>query len=101
MMLKGLYRRQHGKKDMNRLSKLVPLIKKVHGKDHPELLTVHELFIQLKEVITQADAHLKVAELFSEIEKVTNHFVLPADACPAYKETYEILEKMNEQIKSQ
>lgn len=72
-------------------------IVKVHGGRHPELSKVRELFEQLK---TKAQAgNLDFRPEFTELETVTNNYVVPGDACEAYRATYELLEYLDQTTK--
>lgn len=65
---------------------------RAHGKNHPEVFEVHELFQSMNTKV-QED-HSDKANLdkeFSELRKVTNDYALPADACETYEAVYSML----------
>lgn len=75
---------------LKELNKILPVVVRVHGEHHPELREVGELYEQLKANPT--------AEVCEKLRQVTNHFEIPADACPTYEKTYRYLETLVQEI---
>lgn len=86
----------HLKKEIDRLSILLPLIKKVHGKEHPELLEINAQFSLVKKALNDDTLTKKHLDQFNhQITTLTDKFTLPKDACPAYKESFTLLRAFN------
>lgn len=62
------------------LDKILPVVVRVHGEHHPELIRVAELYAMVKENPTE--------EVWNELKKVTDDFTAPADACPTFEKVY-------------
>lgn len=62
------------------LDKILPVVERVHGDNHPELHTVASLYTALKE---NADP-----EKLAQLKELTSDFTAPDDACPTYIKTY-------------
>lgn len=65
------------------LDKILPVVVRVHGENHPELSKVAELYAAIKEEASE--------EVFAQLREVTNNYSTPADACPTFQKTYEDL----------
>ncbi len=109
------------KKELPAISELIFKILMVHGDNHPELFTLHEVFGGLK---TELEGHLvkEEVQLFPKLRKgasdvktliedlenehdgagdalhritdLTNHFTVPADGCTTYQLVYEKLKTL-------
>lgn len=73
--------------------RLAPVVEKVHGAHHPELIRVHELTRAL--AATTDDT--RIAGYYSELRQVTDNYTIPADACEGLESHYRALEE-SEQI---
>lgn len=82
--------------NFEQLDKFSRAIAKVHGKSHPELIEVRELFLVMKEKvsndITTADLSPEVARL----KVITNDYQTPADGCQTYVATYQLLRELEQ-----
>lgn len=72
------------------LDKILPVVVRVHGEHHPELRKVQELYTALKAAPTEETAAF--------LRTVTDHFTVPADACPTFRKTYEDLSALTEDL---
>ena len=72
------------------LDKILPVVARAHGDQHPELEEVKKLYEQLKASPDKAAAE--------RLKEVTHDFTLPEDACPAYEKTYRHLSAMVKEI---
>lgn len=72
------------------LDKILPVVVRVHGENHPELARVGELYEQLK---AEPDA-----QTVEELRQLTGNFAVPADACPTYEKTYRDLETLVQEL---
>lgn len=110
------------------ISELLGTILRVHGKNHRELFDVYRLYGVLKtdleqhllkeetmlfptlaedeinheeakrlstEIITEHEAAGKILE---ELNRLTNHYHAPADACQTYHKTYALLEELEQDL---
>lgn len=68
------------------LDKILPVVVRVHAEHHPELWEVGELYARLK---TAPDE-----DTVRRLQAVTDHFTVPADACPTYEKTYRDLAEL-------
>ena len=66
------------------LDKILPVVERVHGDNHPELHEVAKLYGELKQ-----GAHVA-----AQLRQVTENFTVPADACPTFAKTYRDLEEL-------
>ncbi|MCF0110201.1 MAG: iron-sulfur cluster repair di-iron protein, ric [Erysipelotrichaceae bacterium] len=72
------------------LDKILPVVVRVHGDNHPELAEVGTLYKALREAWDNKD-EAAAKKCLGELEKVTEGFSVPADACPTYEKTYRLL----------
>lgn len=69
------------------LNKILPVVERVHGEHHPELHQVAALYNELKAAPSAA--------VFQKLRDVTGNYAVPADACPTYAKTYQLLEALD------
>lgn len=69
------------------LNKILPVVERVHGEHHPELHQVAALYNELKAAPSAA--------VFQKLRDVTGNYAVPADACPTYTKTYQLLEALD------
>ncbi len=82
---------------IERLEQFIPIVERVHGKEHPEFMEVRKLFNQLNKKLRAArneDPDLK--KEFKELRKMTNNYEIPHDVCESYEAVYEMLEKLEQ-----
>jgi regulator of cell morphogenesis and NO signaling len=78
----------------NLLSQFVPIVTRVHGKEHPEFLEVKKEFDLMNEKINNKNYNdLKVN--FDNLKNITNNYLVPSDVCETYEACYKMLEKLN------
>ncbi|MEQ9764366.1 iron-sulfur cluster repair di-iron protein, ric [Streptococcus sp. ZJ151] len=65
-------------------------ITKAHGKHHPEVFEVKNLYHNIQQHVTNQQSYK--AE-FQELDRITHHFAIPDDVCPTFEKTYRLLEK--------
>lgn len=83
-------------KHLERLEQFVPIVERVHGKNHPEFFKVRTLFNQLNRKIQEnkeEDAILN--EEFRQLREITNHYEIPNDVCESYAAVYTMLEDLD------
>ncbi|MFO8069532.1 MAG: iron-sulfur cluster repair di-iron protein, ric [Alkalibacterium sp.] len=72
----------------------VPLTR-AHGKNHPEVFDVHELFQTMNAKVNGSDKP-DLDKEFKRLREVTNNYALPTDACETYEAVYSMLSEADE-----
>ncbi|MFA5447824.1 MAG: hypothetical protein WC233_06065 [Sphaerochaeta sp.] len=67
----------------------VPIVARVHGKEHPEFLEVHALYDEMEDLIKAKETSLD--EVFANLRKITNDYQVPDDVCESYEAVYVML----------
>ena len=63
---------------------LTPILARVHGANHPELVKVCDLTAQLAQSPTTESS----TQLFDQLRPITKNYAVPADGCEAYGAAY-------------
>ncbi|MDZ7836329.1 MAG: iron-sulfur cluster repair di-iron protein, ric [Alkalibacterium sp.] len=70
---------------------------RAHGKKHPEVLAVHELFQTIQKKVKASDSDRpELDNDFRKLREVTDHYALPSDACETYEAVYRMLSEADE-----
>lgn len=80
-------------KHMETLKMYVPIVARVHGKEHPEFHDVHKLFNELEKKMGAENPEL--AGEFEELRKVTDGYAVPGDVCESYEAVYNMLSELD------
>lgn len=72
------------------LDKILPVVARVHGDNHPELKDVLALYLEAKEAPS--------AVVFSKIREITSDYAIPEDACPTYEKAFADLKELEKSI---
>lgn len=65
---------------------------RAHGKNHPEVFRVHELYQSISaKVKDSGESAPDLDEEFDELRQVTSEYALPSDACETYEAVYAML----------
>ncbi len=84
-------------KDLQTLGRYVPVVARVHGKNHPEFHDVHALFDTLAKKIKEAGSEVpELNEEFAKLRKITNNYTVPGDACESYEAVYNMLAELDQ-----
>ena len=84
-------------KHFKTLKQYVPIVAKVHGKNHPEFHDVHKLFDTLAKKIKEAGSEAPdLNEEFTKLRKVTNNYTIPGDVCESYEAVYNMLAELEQ-----
>ena len=79
--------------NLSQAARLAPIVERVHGAHHPEMIRVREITQEL------ADSDAARAEgLFRELRAVTGGYAVPGDVCEAFEATYRALERADAEI---
>lgn len=67
---------------------------RAHGKKHPEVFQVHDLF----QAISDTDLHNQtyLNQLWKDMDRITKAYHVPQDTCPTYEKTYDILSQLSQ-----
>lgn len=83
-------------KYLKTLGQYVPIVARVHGKNHPEFYIVHELFDAMKQKIKQSGSQLpQLREEFERLRETTDHYAVPGDVCESYEAVYNMLAQLD------
>ena len=78
------------------LDQLTRTIEKVHGKNHPELREVRQLFLAIQANVQEAMLDKKTLALQLErLRTITANYTPPEDGCQGYQKTYRLLKEMD------
>ena len=82
---------------MERLEQYVPVVARVHGKNHPEFSEMHQLFNQLNEKIKATETeNVDLNKEFKQLRKVTNRYEVPDDVCESTEAVFNMLEDLDQ-----
>ena len=80
-------------KHMETLKMYVPIVARVHGKEHPEFHDVHKLFSAIEKKMKTGGHEL--TEEFEGLRKVTDNYTVPGGVCESYEAVYNMLSEMD------
>lgn len=83
-------------KHFQTLKQYVPIVARVHGKNHPEFLEVHKLFDVLSKKVKKAgEAVPDLNEEFARLREITNNYTVPDNVCESYAAVYNMLAELD------
>ncbi|WP_423190247.1 iron-sulfur cluster repair di-iron protein, ric [Alkalibacterium sp. f15] len=75
---------------------------RAHGKNHPEVFDVYDLFQTMNAQVKENDSEkLNLDKEFKKLRAVTNNYALPSDACETYEAVYNMLSEADEAYHAQ
>ncbi|MCE5236379.1 MAG: iron-sulfur cluster repair di-iron protein, ric [Clostridiaceae bacterium] len=78
------------------LKQYVPIVARVHGKNHPEFHEVHSLFDAINKKVKESGAEVpELNEEFAKLRKITNNYTIPGDVCESYEAVYKMLSELD------
>ena len=78
------------------LEQYVPIVERVHGKQHPEFYEVRKIFDTINEKIQSAGENKpELEEEFKQLRQVTNDYNAPEDTCESYEAVYNMLGELD------
>jgi iron-sulfur cluster repair protein YtfE (RIC family) len=78
------------------LMRYVPIVARVHGRNHPEFHAVHRLFNAISKKIKEAGAtRPDLNEEFVKLREVTSNYTVPGDVCESYTAVYSMLAELD------
>lgn len=79
------------------LEQYVPIVARVHGKNHPEFHEVHQIVTALIEKTKTADTEKPdLKEEFIKLRDISNNYTVPDDVCESYEAVYKMLGELDE-----
>ena len=79
------------------LEQYVPIVARVHGKNHPEFHEVHQIFNVILEKTNATDTEKPdLNEAFIKLREVSNNYTVPDDVCESYEAVYKMLAEVDE-----
>ena len=76
-----------------RLDLYTEAITRAHGRNHPEVFEVRDIYLDIDQKIANGDEDFN--QDFDRLTQITNNYAIPNDVCPVFKATYHSLEEMN------
>jgi len=74
----------------------VPVVARVHGKNHPEFYEVKELFDVLEEKTREAGSKVpELQEEFAKLREITSNYTVPGDVCESFEAVYTMLAELD------
>jgi regulator of cell morphogenesis and NO signaling len=84
-------------KDFKTLEVFLPIVTKVHAKEHPEFAVISQEFNKILDKSRQFEkSDLDITEELAVIDGLTKGYSLPAGACEAFTAVYKALAKINQ-----
>ncbi|MFA7075425.1 MAG: hypothetical protein WC152_01965 [Candidatus Izemoplasmatales bacterium] len=84
---------EQNQKNLVLLSQYVPIVNRVHGKNHKEFAKVKEIFYQINEKISNQIFNLD--DEFKHLRVTTNNYSVPSDVCESYEAVYNMLKQLD------
>lgn len=79
------------------LEQYVPIVARVHGKNHPEFHEVHQIFNAIIDKTKAADnVNPDLNEEFIKLREISNNYTVPDDVCESYEAVYKMLSEVDE-----
>lgn len=83
-------------RNIETLEQYVPVVERVHGKEHPEFYDVHKVFNQINTKIKNSDLEkLELEDEFKELRKITDDYTVPSNTCETYEAVYNMLSELD------
>ncbi|MFA5693012.1 MAG: iron-sulfur cluster repair di-iron protein, ric [Acholeplasmataceae bacterium] len=78
---------------LKQLDLFVPIVNKVHGKNHPEFNEVKNNYDVINNKLNTNNFNLE--NEFTNLRKITSNYKIPNDVCESYEAVYLMLEKLD------
>ncbi len=83
-------------KHLETLEQYVPIVARVHGKNHLEFHDVHKLFNAINQKIEKSGSQRpELNEEFEKLREITNNYTVPNDVCESYEAVYKMLAELD------
>lgn len=80
----------------DQLEAFTSAITRAHGKNHPEVFEVRDIYVNIDQKIENGDEDVKAD--FNRLTDVTSNYAIPNDVCPVFQATYRMLSEMNQMV---
>ncbi|MDD4080763.1 MAG: iron-sulfur cluster repair di-iron protein, ric [Eubacteriales bacterium] len=85
------------KNHLKLLGQYVPVVDKVHGKNHPEFHEVRALAEDiLRKAATAGKEKPRLDQEFARLREVTQNYQVPDDVCESYEAVYNMLSELDQ-----
>ncbi len=83
-------------KHFQTLEQYVPVVARVHGKNHPEFYEVQKLFDALSKKMKRSGSELPdLNEEFEKLREITKNYTVPGDVCESFEAVYNRLAELD------
>lgn len=78
------------------LKQYIPIVNRVHGKNHPEFNNVKLTFEKISNLIESNGSNLPMLnEEFATLREITNNYTIPHNVCESYAAVYNMLKAVD------
>lgn len=85
------------KSNIKKLTLFVPIVDRVHGKNHPEFHDVRKLFDTINAKTKKAGPEKPLLDdEFKKLREITSNYTVPGDVCESYEAVYNMLAEIDE-----
>ena len=75
------------------LNQYVPIVKRVHGSEHPEFIDVADVY---ETFVSKLNNSENLEDEFLKFREITNNYEIPSDTCESYAAVYNMLKALDE-----
>ena len=80
------------------LNQYFPIVSRVHGSHHPEIVTVKDLYYHF--IKQEQPTSLDVSTFFNQVRDTTNNYQVFDDVCESYQAIYRMLKQLEQEYVS-
>ena len=82
--------------NLERLEQYVPVVAKVHGRNHPEFYDIKKIFDEISVKVKSTKSGKPILDNeFRELRQITDNYTVPGDVCESYEAVYNMLEEVD------
>lgn len=81
------------KDNIIRLNQFVPVVRRVHGPEHPEFHDVAKIYNEIESKISDNEDDL--SKEFKSLREITSNYQIPDGVCESYEAVYEMLAELD------
>ncbi|WP_025725244.1 hypothetical protein [Acholeplasma granularum] len=78
-----------------KLGMYVPIVARVHGKHHPQIYKVKDIFEVIVSKTDKGISDINLDEEFNQLKEITHNYLVPNDVCESYEAVYNMLQTLN------
>lgn len=84
------------KEHLETLAQYVPVVARVHGRNHPEFHQVRAVYDRMADKIAAAGSDTPaLEEEFASLRSITKDYTVPEDVCESYRAVYQMLRELD------